>query len=345
MTDMMSNEVDNSGAIAQIIASNAQRVKPANILDRAEIDAILNNTNRIPGDGPLGMERLVHGGLVSYERLPMLEVVFDRLVRILAINLRNLTQDNVEVTLEAITSRRFGECLEEVQTPAMLAVFRAEEWDNFGLIIIEPAMIFAIVEVMMGGRRIGSELGPARNFTSIERNLVERLVRLVLSDLTTSFAPICTATLGYERMETDPRFAMISRISSAAILARLNVTISKRNAGIVIVLPYATIEPVRELLLQQFMGEKFGRDSIWETHLAEELRYTDIDLEAVLDEQVVSLGTVMAMTPGTVLQLNARVGGAITFRCGGVPLFEARPGMHRGRIAAIIDRAVSRAQA
>ena len=50
-------------------------------------------------------------------------------------------------------------------------------------------------------------------------------------------------------------------------------------------IPYATLEPVRELLLQMFMGEKFGRDSIWESHLASELWMTDIEIEAVLDER------------------------------------------------------------
>ena len=59
-----------------------------------------------------------------------------------------------------------------------------------------------------------------------------------------------------------------------------------RGGKLELLLPYATLEPVRELLLQQFMGEKFGRDSIWETHLAEELWNTDVELDVVLDEQI-----------------------------------------------------------
>ena len=37
------------------------------------------------------------------ERLPMLEIVFDRLVRLMTTWLRNFTSDNVEVSLDRIT--------------------------------------------------------------------------------------------------------------------------------------------------------------------------------------------------------------------------------------------------
>ena len=62
-----------------------------------------------------------------------------------------------------------------------------------------------------------------------------------------------------------------------------------RGGRIELLLPYATLEPIRKMLLQQFMGEKFGRDNIWESHLATELWTTQIEVRAVLDEQQVSL--------------------------------------------------------
>ena len=60
-----------------------------------------------------------------------------------------------------------------------------------------------------------------------------------------------------------------------------------RGGRIELLLPYATLEPIRKMLLQQFMGEKFGRDNIWEGHLATELWTTQLDVRAVLDEQQV----------------------------------------------------------
>jgi hypothetical protein len=43
------------------------------------------------------MQAIINSALVSYERLPLLEIVFDRLVRVLTTSLRNFTSDNVEV--------------------------------------------------------------------------------------------------------------------------------------------------------------------------------------------------------------------------------------------------------
>jgi flagellar motor switch protein FliM len=318
--------------------SDSMLMKRPLVLDRAEINEILNDTNQSPANGPLGMEKLIHGGLVSYERLPMLEVVCERLVRILATNLRSLTQDTVDVTLKAVKSRRFGECLEEAQKPAMFSIFEVKEWENSGIVIVEPKMIYNIIDVMMGGKQEVKEHCERYNFTSIERSLVERFVRIILSDLKSSFAPICEASFQFSRIETDPRFAMVARVSSGSIFIQINITIANRQGFVNIVLPYATIEPVREILLQQYMGEKFGRDAIWEAHLAEELRYTDVDLEAVLDEQVISLGFLMKMKAGTVIPLKIHHDSSITISCGGIALFEARPINQSGRIAAIIQK-------
>ena len=170
----------------------------------------------------------------------------------------------------------------------MLAVFKAEEWDNYGPDgrSISP-MIYSIVDVLLGGRRGTAAMRiEGRPYTTIERTLVERLIQVVLADLSASFDPLCPVTFRFERLEVNPRFATISRLSNAAVLARLRIDMEDRGGRIELLLPYATLEPVRELLLQQFMGEKFGRDSIWETHLAEELWNTEVELAVVLDEQI-----------------------------------------------------------
>src|SRR5581483_1298693 len=121
-----------------------------------------------------------------------------------------------------------------------------------------------------------------RPYTTIERNLVERLVNVVLTDLSSAFEPLSPATFRFERLETNPRFATIARPGNAAVLARLRIDMENRGGRIEVLLPYATLEPVREILLQGFMGEKFGRDSIWEAHLAGELWQTGVPIDVVL---------------------------------------------------------------
>ena len=120
--------------------------------------------------------------MVSYERLPVLEVVFDRVVRLLTTSLRNFTSDNVEVSIDGMVSVRFGDYLNSIPLPAMLAVFKAEEWDDYGLITIDSALIYSVVDVLLGGGRLSAPIRiEGRPYTTIERNLVERMIHACLS--------------------------------------------------------------------------------------------------------------------------------------------------------------------
>jgi flagellar motor switch protein FliM len=317
------------------------------VLDQAEIDSLLGFQE---GDDieteRSGIEAIIDSGMVSYERLPMLEVVFDRLVRMMSTSLRNFTSDNVEVSLVNITSIRFGDYLNSIPLPAMLTVFKVEEWDNFGLITVDSSLIYSIVDVLLGGRRGTAAMRiEGRPYTTIERNLVERLINVVLTDLGGAFDPLAAVTCRFDRLETNPRFATIARPANAAIVARLRIDMEDRGGRLELLLPYATLEPVRELLLQMFMGEKFGRDSIWENHLATELWFTDVELDAVLDEITISLKDVLNWEVGSRLELQVTPDTTVDLRCGENSMFRGRMGRKGGAIAVRIDQKLDRPQA
>ena len=226
--------------------------------------------------------------------------------------------------------------MDTVSSPAMIAIFKAVQWDNYGLIAIDSAMIYSIVDVLLGGRRGTRRAHRRRPYTTIEASLVERLVRLILDDLSQAFArsPI---TFRFERMETDPRFAAIARPGNGCIVFRLRVDLEDRGGTVEFLIPYATLEPARDLLLQMFMGEKFGRDSIWENHLANEIWVTGVELQAVLEEQTVSLSDILRLEVGSTLRLSAGVDPQVLLRCGQVA-------MAHGRIGRAGDRLVVRSR-
>jgi len=313
------------------------------VLNQDEIDSLLGvDDEEEEASDKGGIHTVLNSGLVSYERLPMLEVVFDRLVRLMSTSLRNFTSDNVEVSLDSITSLRFSDYLNSVPLPAMLGVFKAEEWDNFGLLTVDSSLIYSTVDVLLGGRRGTAAMRiEGRPYTTIERSLVERMVQVVLADLSAAFDPLSPVTFRFERLETNPRFATISRPSNAAIVAKLRIDMEDRGGRLELLIPYATLEPVRELLLQQFMGEKFGRDSIWESHLAEELWKTEIDLTAVLDRQIMSLGDVFDLKVGSQLPLSATPDSIIEVSCGDIPMFSGKMGRKGDVIAVRINDRIS----
>ena len=159
---------------AQAAAAWGEEGAAERILNQDEIDSLLGFDLSDDQVERSGIRAIINSALVSYERLPMLEIVFDRLVRLMTTSLRNFTSDNVEVSLDNISSVRFGDYLNSIPLPAILAVFRAEELDNYGLLIVDSNLIYSIVDVLLGGRRGTAAMRiEGRPYTTIERNLVE----------------------------------------------------------------------------------------------------------------------------------------------------------------------------
>ncbi|NJL58055.1 hypothetical protein HC928_25255, partial [bacterium] len=128
------------------------------LLNQDEIDSMLGfSVGEMGSGGRAGIRAIVDSGTISYERLPMLEIIFERMVRHLSTSLRNFFNDNIEVALDSIRSVRFGDYVNSIPLPAMIAVFKAEEWDNFGLVTVESNLTYAVLDTMLGGRRGGGQ--------------------------------------------------------------------------------------------------------------------------------------------------------------------------------------------
>jgi len=305
------------------------------VLSQEEIDNLLGfSVGDVNVDENSGIRAIIDSAMVSYERLPMLEIVFDRLVRLMTTSLRNFTSDNVEVSLDRITSVRFGDYMNSIPLPAVLSVFKAEEWENFGLATVDSSLIYSMIDVLLGGRRGQTSLRiEGRPYTTIETNLVKRLIEVVLADAEQAFRPLSPVTFKIDRLETNPRFAAISRPANAAILVRLRIDMEDRGGNVELLLPYATIEPIRDVLLQMFMGEKFGRDPIWEGHFATEVAQAEIAVDAVLYEADIPLKQLMMLKVGDTLPLEIRADALVAVRCGNVTLTEGRMGRVGDRVA------------
>jgi flagellar motor switch protein FliM len=305
------------------------------LMTQDEIDTMLGFSAGEDGKGGRnGIQAIVDSGSVTYERLPMLEIIFERLVRLLSTSLRNLFSDNVEVTLEGIRSVRFGDYINSISLPAMLAVFKAEEWDNFGLVTIESALTYSVLDTMLGGKRgQAAARVDGRPFTSIEMSLLRRVIGVVLGDAEAAFRPLSPVNFKIDRIESNPRFVSISRPANAAIRVELRFDMEGRGGSLHVLLPYATIEPIRELLLESFMGEKLGRDAIWENHLATEVWQADVAVKCVLHECTMPLKRVMKLEIGDTLMFDARPESVASLRCGEFIVSEGRIGRVDDKIA------------
>ena len=301
--------------------------------DQAGIDALFGDPESVE-TRKRGLRAVLEARNIRNERLPMLEVVCERMMRSFTTSMRNLTSDTIEATLKGITSARFGDFMSHVGLPAMLAVFKMPTWKNYGLVIVESNLIFAIVDALLGGRQGGQPYRiDGRPFTSIETQLVSKMIELVLREFSAAFTQLEPVEMHLERIETSPRFAGIAGPSNIASVATFRIDMEGRGGEFSLVLPAATLEPVREKLIQRFMGEKLGGDTMWQDHLEDEIRKTSVDIDVVLGETVMRVGEVRNLEVGQTIALNRTPEDPLELRCGGITMGHAQIGQRRNHIA------------
>jgi flagellar motor switch protein FliM len=311
--NMAAGEAKPADAAAGAAPAGAPAGTPEKILDQKEIDSLLGAGGEAASRGT---RALLDQSVVNYEKLPMLEVVYDKFERILSTSLRQYTADNVDVTIQGMSSVRFGDYLNQLVLPAGIMVVNAAGLDDYVLLVYESALIYAVVDVMLGGRKARPVPIAGRQFTAIERRIVDTLSDIVLRDLNEAFAPVAPVQFKAERLEVNPRFAVISQDTNVCIIVTVKINLEGREGKMQFCLPYATLEPIREQLLQQFMGEKFGQDNIWENHLSQELYHTTMKLDAVLDELTFPLSKVLEWRVGDTIALDAIPSSPVQLTCG-----------------------------
>ena len=306
--------------------------------DQASIDALFGDSSSdLPQKS--GLRAVIESRVVSHARLPMLEVVCERMVRSFATSMRNLTSDAIEVSLDEIASVRFGDFMNRVPLPSMIAVFKVPAWQDFGLVTVEANLIYAVVDALLGGRKGAAPRKiEGRAFTTIETTLVSKMIELVLREFSTAFEPIAPITMELERIETSPRFAAIAGPTNVASAATFAVDMDGRGGNFTILLPFATLEPVRGKLTQRFMGEKLGGDTTWRDHMRSEILRTEVEIYTVLGERNMRLADIHSLEVGQTIAFDVTPDDPLEVCCGGVPLARAQIGSQRNHVAiGIVD--------
>ena len=336
MSDELDQELSDEELAAQWAEEANDEGDEERILSQDEIDNLLGGAGG-SGKEVSGIDFLINNSKISHERLPMLEVVFDRLVRSLSTSIRNFTGTTVDINADEMTSIRFGDYLDTVSLPAVLTVYKAKEWNTHALMYVETNLVYTLIDILLGGMYEKSTLKvEGRPFTSIERNLVKDLVEIVLRDFTQAFSSIAPVTFKFERMETTPRFVSIVRPVDAAILANIAITIDGRGGNIQFCIPYSSIEPVREQIVQMFMGEKSG-DNMWSTHLQQEVWDAEVDVDTILGEVTLPLNEVLKWKKGSQIVLKTKPKSTIDARVGNFTILSGKVGQRDGNVSLRVE--------
>ena len=289
----------------------------ADDFDSSEINELLGfDLSSEDGDDRSGLRALINSALVTHRRLPMLDVIFDRTARNMTTNMRQLTNDNVDVILDDVSFTRFGDFIHTLSPPTVIGVIKSAELDNYMLIAVDSELVYAVVDLLLGGRRGGAVLQEDRKFTPIELALTESVIQSLCQGLDLAFDPVVSLKLSLDRLETTPKFAAIAQDASVCSLAKYSVDMEDRGGRVVLLAPHVTLDPIQKLLLQDFIGESNTTKTAWRDHLTSEVSLSELDLHAVLVEREMTIEEVAELSVGQTIPFKSINTGVADIRAG-----------------------------
>lgn len=227
--------------------------------------------------------------------------------------------------------------------PAILSVFKALEWENLAIITYNGSIVYSMVDVLFGGRKSNRPIRiEGRPYTSIEQNIVRQITEIILIDMGAAFDPLSPATFQFERIETNPRFATIAHPSDTVVLLQLRIDMEERGGNIEIMFPLVTLEPIKKLLTQTFMGESFGKDSAWELHLGKEIYNTVVEVQAILGKKKTLMKNVMKLKVGDTIILDNKAHEDIDLLCKGIRVLKGKVGKIDDDVAVAISQLIKK---
>jgi flagellar motor switch protein FliM len=277
-------------------------------------------------------ERIVRG------RMPSMEIVNERFARNLRVGLFNMIRRSPEISLGPVSVQRYSAFLRELAVPTNFNIMAIRPLRGSGLIVCEPALLFGIIEMLYGGAGKFKTRIEGREFSQTEQRIINRLVGVITEEYKKAWKGIYPLELEYQRSEMQPQFANIATPSEIVVSTHFQVEIGDISGAIHFCMPYATLEPIRDVLYSSTQGDSVEVDRRWVNVLTQEIQAAEVVLVAELARAHTTIEQLMAIKPGDFIELDRK--SKIEATISGVPVFECQYGTHNAKYALRIDRSL-----
>ncbi len=290
-----------------------------------------------------GPERLLDSGGISLERMPLLNVIFDRIAMQCSESLRQLSTAPAYTSTSLISTERIGAILDSFEGRVIVAIFHAQGWDARVLLALENKFVFTLVEALFGGDGSEAPYSEQRPLTSIETRVAQKTFDLVVRALQAGFADVGRTNFKFERIESRLDFAVIAPRPSFAVVARLNIRLLGRTGEMCVVIPQAALKPMRQNLAHDLSNEATP-DPHWSKQIHNEVGRAEVAVTAVIEEEGFTLGDVAEFRVGKILKLQATPRSRVQLQSNNQALFWCHLGQADGLYTLRIDESFDNEQ-
>ena len=316
------------------------------VLSQDEVDALLKGVNgdddveapveSADGVKPYNMakqERIVRG------RMPTMEVINERFARLLRVDLFNFMRKSPEISVGPVKVIKYGEFIRNLVVPTNLNIVQPKPLRGNSLIIFDPTLVFTVVDNMFGGDSRFHTRVEGRDFTATEQRIILRMLAVVLDTYNKAWQPVYPLAMEFVRSEMHTQFAAIATPPEVVITTTFSIELGSAGGEIHVVMPYSTLEPIRDLLYNSTQGDSAEPDKRWMQMLSRQVQHAEVELTALLARQPITLSQVLNMRRGDVIDIDIKPN--LTAEVDGVPIFDCRYGVLNGHYAVKVEKIVA----
>lgn len=312
-------------------------------LSQDEVDALLRG---VTGEEDANDEQAQEEGVRPYNlarqerivrgRMPTLEIINERFARLFRIGLFNFMRRSPEISVGPVRVLKYSEFIRNLVVPTNLNLVQLKPLRGTALFIIDPSLVFAVVDNLFGGDGRFHVRVEGRDFTPTEQRIIHRMLNVIFEDYGKSWSPVHPINFEYVRSEMHTQFANIATPSEIVVATTFNVELGSAGGQLHICIPYASLEPIRDLLYSSMQGDHIEPDKRWLRMLKSQVQLAEVELVAKLATAKVTFNELLNMKKGDFLGMN--IEQAITAEVDGVPLFECKYGVVNGQYAIKVEK-------
>jgi flagellar motor switch protein FliM len=315
------------------------------ILGQDEIDALIHGASQqapaeaSPEAGEARGYDFGRSARIVRGRMPTLEMVNERFARLFRTTIYNLLRRTAVISPAAIQFIKFEDYVNKLKLPASINFCQFAPLRGTGLIVLDPQLVFALVDILFGGKGRHAKI-EGREFTAIETSIVKTFLGGAFEDIRAAWSHIINLKLALTGSEINPHFANIVGQTEIVVVSTFNIELDDQGGEFHVVMPYSMIEPLRDVLESGMQSDRVEHDDRWSQALRTELVDAEVEMHVLFGHVTIKLSEVMNLVPGDILPSD--FSGQVTLFAEDVPMFRGVYGRSGGQHAFKVSERVGR---